>query len=123
MKTVMIVDDDTGILRTVSLVLRARGYEVLTVPSGEECLELARAGFRGVILMDIIMPGLDGWQTIAQLSEENLLEGSLVCMLTGREFENHVRGIESCVFDYLAKPFTGPALLEMVMGAEACLPK
>jgi CheY-like chemotaxis protein len=121
MKTVMIVDDDSGVLRTVSLVLRTRGYEVVPASSGLQCLELARSGFRGVILMDIIMPGIDGWQTIAQLRDEKLLEGSLICMLTGCEYENHARGVESFVFDYLAKPFSANALLDMVTNAESCL--
>lgn len=116
---VLIVDDDPGILKTAGYVLSRRGYSVTEAPSGEHCLEALRAGFRGVILMDIMMPGLTGWETIrTALSEQLLGEHHLICMLTARpEPGPESEGLETCIFDYLAKPFDSEQLLGMVANA------
>ena len=82
MKKVMVVDDDEGIRKTVGTVLRKNSYEVVLCPSGEDCLGQLRSGFAGIVLMDIMMPGLTGWQTIRAMMDENLLDGVLICMLT-----------------------------------------
>lgn len=117
--SIMIVDDDPGVMKSAALVLASRGYQVVKAASGEECLATLRHGFQGVILMDIMMPGLSGWETIrAMLSECLLGEKQLVCMLTarpspGRESE----GLQEWVFDYLAKPFDNEQLLSVVRNA------
>ena len=123
MKPVMIVDDDSLILNTVKIVLQRRGYEVVQAPSGMDCLEHLRQGFRGVILMDIMMPGLDGWQTIRALVNEQLQAGNMICMLTAKSSVGaEANGLEEFVFDYLTKPFGERALLDMVENAIAFLP-
>jgi CheY-like chemotaxis protein len=114
----MIVDDDPGVLKTVGLVLASQGYEVLKTPSGAACLESLRQGFHGVILMDIMMPGLSGWDTIRAMQAGDLLRDNLICMLTalpepGPEGED----LQEVVFDYLPKPFTNRQLLDMVENA------
>ncbi len=122
MMRVMVVDDDESILRTVELVLRTGGFEVVKASSGGECLEQLRRDFCGVILMDIMMPGLDGWSTIRRMVEEGLVGGRLVCMLTARELPGEeANGLQEYVFDYLAKPFDAPSLLAMVRNAATVL--
>jgi CheY-like chemotaxis protein len=121
MKTVMIVDDEPGISQIVSRALRKWNYDVVTAENGLECLARMRKGFQGVILMDIAMPWLDGWQTVRALKDEQLLGESLVCMLTGLEPLVNPVGLEDAVADYLAKPFTFEALEEMVSSAFALL--
>jgi CheY-like chemotaxis protein len=115
MTPVLVVDDEAAVRDVVSLALRKRGYPVTTAQDGAECLERARAGFRGVILMDVVMPRLTGWQTISALEQDDLLNGSAVCMLTGLT-EPGEEGAEQAgmVFDYLTKPFNDTSLLEMV---------
>lgn len=115
---ILIVDDDLGILKTVELVLASRGYAALKAPNGQTCLEALRQGFKGVILMDIMMPGLSGWETIRAILAEQLLGDNLICMLTalpepGPEGE----GLQEYVFDYLPKPFDNQQLLQMVENA------
>lgn len=117
----MIADDDPGISHITALVLRKSGYGVVTVENGVECLARMRQGFRGVILMDVAMPQLDGWETIRAMRAEGLLDHSLVCMLTGREPLGDEAGLEDCVVDYLTKPFTSNALLEVVSSAFALM--
>ena len=113
--SIMIVDDDPAIRKTVTLILGKAGHEVMQAQDGHACLAALRGGFHGIILMDIMMPGLSGWQTIRAILKEGLLQRNLVCMLTampqpGTEGE----GTEEWVFDYLAKPFTCGQLVQMV---------
>jgi CheY-like chemotaxis protein len=121
MKRVMIVDDDEQIRESASIVLAKQGNKVIAVTNGLECLDLVREGFKGVILMDVAMPLLDGWKTVRTLRDEGLLPGTLVCMLTGQEPSEDSSGLEECVFDYLRKPFSTDALIKLVAGARAYL--
>jgi CheY-like chemotaxis protein len=119
---VLIVDDDDQIRNTVRRLLERVGCRVAVAAGGTECLDVVRAGFRGLILMDIIMPGLNGWATIRALQEGGLLPGNLICMLTGRvEPGPGNEGLEEYVFDYLVKPFDVTQLVEMVRFASECV--
>lgn len=122
MSRVMIVDDEPSVMKAVGIVLRRSQFEVVEAPSGEEALAMLRQGFRGVILMDIMMPGLTGWETIRAAASENLLEGCLVCMLTARAWPGREgEGLEEHVFDYLPKPFNNTELVRLVTTASECL--
>lgn len=111
---ILIVDDDLVMRRTMYLLLAMRGIEAAVVGNGTACLEALRGGFRGLILMDVMMPGLSGWATVRAIRDEGLLEGNLIVMLTavpapGEDSE----GLEECVFDYLTKPFDAPLLFDL----------
>lgn len=121
-KNVMIVDDDPAIRETVKLLLEGGDYAVVQAPDGRACIEELRGGFRGVILMDIMMPGLTGWETIRAIVEEDLLQDNLVCMLTAKVSPGEDGAeLESCVFDYLTKPFGEEHLVRCVENAAAFL--
>lgn len=114
-KQVMIVDDDPSIRATVEIVLNTKGHSICVVESGEKCLDKLREGFRGLILMDIMMPEMDGWDTISAIENEGLHGGNVICMLTavhdpGPELEK----LTEYVMDYVRKPFTPEELLEAV---------
>jgi DNA-binding response OmpR family regulator len=120
---VMIVDDDPNIRGMVALVLMHAGYRVTQAADGEACLEHLRAGFQGILLMDVIMPGLDGWETIQRMVDEGLMGSNLICMMTVvREPGSEADGLEAWVLDYLPKPFDARQLLGLVEGAAQCLP-
>ena len=122
LQPVLVVDDDADISRTLSLVLRRHGCVVTVARSGHECLRELRAGFRGLILMDVMMPGLNGWATIRAIQEEGLLPGNLICMLTACvEPTADGEGLEAHVFDYLVKPFETEELLHVVKLASSQL--
>lgn len=109
---IMIVDDDPAVCYTVQEVLRCADMQAMAVGSGEACLEKLREGFRGVILLDIMMPEMDGWDTLEAMKREGLLEGNLVCMLTavinpGAQMEN----AKDDVIDYVRKPFDPDGLI------------
>ena len=123
MKKVLVVDDEESVLKAVALALRHHGCEVVLAPGGNRCLEQMRQGFAGVVLMDIMMPDLNGWQTIRTLAQENLLQNVLVCMLTARSSPGpESEGMEEFVFDYLPKPFDYPSLIQCVDNAAGYLP-
>jgi len=122
MKKVLVVDDDPSVLKAVSLVLRWNGCEVLAVDQGEKCLAALREGFKGVVLMDIMMPGMSGWQTIGKMVEEHLEEQVLICMLTAKITPgSEGEGLEQYIFDYLPKPFDNTSLMGCVDNALAML--
>ncbi len=114
-KQIMVVDDDSSIRATVEIVLNTKGYSICVVESGRECLEKLRNGFRGLILMDVMMPELDGWDTIAAIDDEDLLGGNVICMLTAvHDPGPKMEKLTELVMDYVRKPFTSEELLEVV---------
>jgi len=108
---VMIVDDNDFVRAAVGFICEAEGLELSSAASGEQCLSHLAAGFRGVILMDIMMPEMDGWETIRQIVEKGWYPGNVIIMLTGMgESDSRMDGLQEYVTDYLTKPF-GPDLL------------
>jgi DNA-binding response OmpR family regulator len=111
----MIVDDDPSILFTVQAILERNGMSVTAVESGCECLSTLKSGFRGLILMDVMMPGMSGWETIEAIREQGLTEGNIVCMMTViTSPSEEMEGIKELVLDYLRKPFSPDELLSTV---------
>lgn len=112
---VMLVDDEEMIRESVAQFFQFEKITFLTASSGEECLEYLEAGFRGVILMDVMMPGKSGWDTIRNIVERDLYEGNLIVMLTALgEPDEKMNGIQEYVTDYLTKPFNPDELLELL---------
>ena len=68
--TVLLCDDDSSIRTVVSALLRERGYRVLTAATGEEAVEIARGERPNVVLLDLLLPGMDGWATTAALKDD-----------------------------------------------------
>ena len=109
---VMVVDDDPSIRKTVELILGARGHPLKLVASGAGCLEELREGFRGLVLMDIMMPEMDGWDTITAMVDQGLYEGNVVCMLTAVSDPGpRLVPLTEYVLDYVRKPFTAEDLI------------
>ena len=109
---VMLVDDDEMILEAVELFFKSEGIRILTAASGQKCLDLLAEGFRGVILMDVMMPEMDGWDTIRKIVENDLYEGNIIIMLTALESpDKKMDGLQEYVTDYVTKPFNTTSLL------------
>lgn len=112
---VMIVDDNEFIRDSIQILFLTEGVEVVTASGGDECLGHLEAGFRGVILMDVMMPGLDGWDTIRRIVERDLYGGNLILMFTARQVpDDKMNGLQEYVTDYITKPFSHVALLDTV---------
>jgi two-component system KDP operon response regulator KdpE len=100
---VLAVDDDAGILRLLRMELEYQGLRVCTANSGEESVVMAVAEKPDLALVDLVMPKMDGIQTMTRLREANPMP---VILLTGLgRSEDVVRGLNNGADDYIAKPF------------------
>jgi DNA-binding response OmpR family regulator len=101
---VLVVDDDRKLAGMVRRELEEQGYAVDVAHDGEEGLGFADAGVYDLILLDVVMPGLDGVTVCRRLRERKI--GTPVLMLTARDgVEDRVGGLDSGADDYLVKPF------------------
>ena len=99
----MLVDDEQRFLSTSKKLLAKKGYDVLTVPSGQDALEKLRTENIHVVILDVKMPGMDGITTLKQIKK--LYPMVEVIMLTGHATaESAVEGLKSGATDYLMKP-------------------
>lgn len=110
---IMIVDDNEYVRASVEIICESVQLDLATASSGQECLELLEGGFRGVILMDIMMPVMDGWDTIREMVDRGLYDGNIIVMLTGMgEPDAKMDGLQEYVSDYMTKPFGPDHLVE-----------
>ncbi|HLF93598.1 MAG TPA: response regulator [Planctomycetota bacterium] len=115
--TVLVIDDQRDLIELVRTTLEGRGFEVLGAQDGTSGLELARRCHPQLIVLDRMMPGLDGLEVCRSLRQDWFTRATPVLMLTARaRVEDRVEGLESGADDYLAKPFE---LKELVARIEA----
>jgi len=111
----MVVDDDEDILFTVRSLFKKRSFPVLLAHSWQECLNFLESGFKGVILMDIMMPDLDGWGTIQEIVNRNLMHDLIISMFTAKDVpDTSLDHLKQYVFDYITKPFEPEHLIALV---------
>ncbi|MSN25472.1 MAG: response regulator [Geobacter sp.] len=119
---VMVVDDEKCIRGTMYELLLAEGIRALLAAGSSDCLRYLRNGFRGVILMDVMMPGKDGWETIRMIENEGLMNGNLISMLTAMDVpDSRMEGLQEVVVDYITKPFEPAELIASVRRSLALL--
>ncbi len=100
---VLAVDDEVGILRLIRLELTAQGFRVITASSGEEALAIAETQRPDVVLLDIVMPEMNGHEVMRALRERSPVP---IILVTARDREvDKVRGLELGADDYIVKPF------------------
>lgn len=105
-KKVMIVDDELDILVSLKTVLEKRDFEVTTVANGKDCIKEIEKGFRGIILLDLMMPGMDGWDTINEIVNSGFINDVAISVITGKGTKDFQKMsmLGSYIFDYLTKP-------------------
>lgn len=104
-KTVLITDDDAEIVRLISLLLEKRGFAILTARGGKECLEILKKQVPDLILLDILMEPMDGWQTLEQIKDNPATKMIPALMLTGKKLTpSEARRYKHCIDDYIQKP-------------------
>lgn len=112
-KTVLIVDDEKAIVDILDFNLQKEGYATLKAYDGEEGLRLAREGDPDLILLDVMLPYMDGFSVCKTLREEG--DNVPIIMITAREEETDmVFGLENGADDYITKPFSMRALVARV---------
>lgn len=119
---IMIVDDEPSIRETVAELLEGEGLPLLSAANCDQCLQHLRDGFRGVILMDVMMPGKNGWETIREMQREQLVSGNIISMLTALDSpDEQMDGLQELVFDYITKPFEPAEFIATIRSYLNCL--
>lgn len=113
---VLVVDDEEEILYLTRVTLKKAGHEVITAASGEECLEVLKTEKPDLILMDIMMPGLDGFDTCKIIKEDKKNSSIPIAMLTVKSSDrDRLRSLEDCAADWhISKPVDAEKLVELV---------
>jgi len=113
MTSILVVDDDQKLLKMLQRTLTYEGFNVLTAGCGEEALPIIDTHSPDLLIVDWMMPRMDGIDLIRTLRAEN--KKTMVLMLTARDaVENRVEGLESGADDYLVKPFASAELVARV---------
>ena len=114
-RTVLVADDDEDILQLVSFRLERAGYTVVTAADGQQALTAAREHRPDLAVLDVMMPGLNGYEVTRQLRSDPATAAIPVILLTARVQEADVsRGFEAGADDYLRKPFSPQELRSRV---------
>lgn len=111
-KKILCVDDEEDILNFLELVLSEKGYEVVTASGGQEALTKAQLERPDLVLLDIMMPQMDGWEVLKLLRVDEETAEIPVAMLSARtEARDRVQGLQEGAIDYICKPFSLAELL------------
>jgi DNA-binding response OmpR family regulator len=114
---VLVIDDEEPIRLLCRVNLEAEGMIVLEARDGATGLQTARAATPDVILLDVMMPGLDGWSVAEELLEDPITEDIPIIFLTARaEVRDRARGLDLGGVDYVTKPFNPIDLAPLVRG-------
>ena len=115
-KNIIVVDDDVDILESIRTLFEHEGYDVYTVKNGMDCIKKLQKGFEGIVLLDIMMQGMDGWDTLRAIVDQGLQENIEVFVITaiGTGDYEKIKGLEPFIHDYIAKPFDPDKLIESI---------
>ncbi len=114
-ETILIVDDEQDILELLNYNLGRDGYKVLSAQTGEEALDTASRELPGLIILDLMLPGIDGLEVCKRLKKASETEKIPIIMLTAKgEEADIVTGLELGADDYITKPFSPKVVIARV---------
>ena len=117
-RRVLIVDDEPNLVDAVRLYLEMEGYVILTAMGGQEALDKLRDLLPDLVILDVMMPGMDGWEACRRLREDPATAGIQVIFVTARDnAEDIAKGFEVGGMDYVPKPFEPLELTARVRSA------
>jgi DNA-binding response OmpR family regulator len=112
MQTILVVDDDPAQVKVIEMALREASYEPITATNGEEGIKAFRQHQPDLVVLDVMMPGMDGWETCYRIRQISTVP---IIFLTGRQTtDDKVSGFKLGADDYLIKPFRPDELLARV---------
>ena len=115
MNRILIVDDEEMLLLYLSKRLKKHNYDVVTCLSGEEALEKVKAFDFDVVILDVILPGIDGYEVCRRLKSDKKTSGIMVLILSVRKtVEERLKGYEVEADDYITKPYDPEELLAKI---------
>lgn len=113
--TILVIDDEADIRMLVKYNLEKEGYHVIDSENGENGIELARIHQPDLILLDVMMPGIDGIETCERIRKIPELTSTMICFLTARSEEySQIAGLEAGADDYITKPIKPKLLLTRI---------
>jgi len=114
-KRILVVDDEIYIVHILEFSLTMEGYQVLTAADGEEAMRLIEQERPDLVVLDIMMPKMDGYEVCRRLRQDEQLKGIPVILLSakGRAVDREV-GLQAGADDYITKPFSPRKLLEKI---------
>ena len=114
-RNILLVDDDPSIVQMTALLLEQAGYAVRSTHSGEEALLHVRDVVPDLIMLDVTMPGMDGWEVLRLLKADEATESVPVVMFSVKyEIRDKVHALQRGAHDYITKPFSTEDLLARV---------
>src|SRR6476469_6630897 len=112
---ILLVDDDPTNLDVLRETLRGHGYRLFVARTGEDALKIARRAQPLLILLDVVMPGIDGYETCRLLKEDPETRDAAVIFLSAlNDAKDKVRGFEAGAVDFITKPVVGDEVLARV---------
>jgi DNA-binding response OmpR family regulator len=109
---ILVIDDDKNILAIIEMYLKKEGFTVKTCERGDKALEAFRASQPQLVVLDVMLPGLDGWAVLRELRSESVVP---VIMLTAKgDTQERVQGLELGADDYVVKPFDAKELVARI---------
>lgn len=112
---ILFVEDDLSLQNSIAYILEKEGFNVICTRTGEEAVELARKENPDLILLDLILPGIDGFGVCEVLKKDHQTEKIFIIMLTGKGMVDEiVKGLELHADDYITKPFEPKILLARI---------
>jgi two-component system alkaline phosphatase synthesis response regulator PhoP len=112
---ILIVEDDLTLQKGLAYILEKEGFDVICTRTGEEALELAVKKSPDLMLLDLILPGIDGFSVCEVLKKDYQTKKIFIIMLTGRRMVNEiVKGLELYADDYITKPFEPKILIARI---------
>lgn len=115
MKRILVVDDELDLLDLIELILTNEGYDIHKAQNGKEAINLAGKNDYDIVIMDIMMPEMDGWETIKAIRADKKNVNIPIIMLTCRDnSQDKYYAIQEGIEDYITKPFTPNHLVNVI---------
>lgn len=115
MGKILLVDDHPDIVRLLQISLRGEGHEILTASDGAQALERVQADRPDLIILDVVMPEIDGWRVLNRIKTDPELRHTVVVMLTVKDHPQDVAlGLDIGADFYLGKPFSPRDVISLV---------
>jgi len=112
-KKILIVDDQKEMVEAMKMRFENDGFEVVEAYNGEECIQKAKEELPDLIIMDVAMPGMDGYEAVREMKKEETIKNIPIFMLTGKDQMEDIFRMEG-VQEYIVKPFDYEVLTGLI---------
>jgi DNA-binding response OmpR family regulator len=114
-RRILVIDDEPGIVDIVETNLLGEGFDVISASDGREGLQKIRQDKPDLIVLDVMMPEMDGWQVLKEIEKDPDTAGLPIIMLTAKATdEDYIHGLEEGAVEYLTKPFFPQELVNRI---------